>query len=239
MRKAFLALVLAAQAFPPAFAQADDKAAIDDAIQRWKKAYVNPSATARATAVLELSRTPHDQTLTRILPLLVSDDSAVRAAAAKALANYGDWKKVVTPSLTSALQSNVKDYPVQKAIFETLGQVADPVSLPTVHANFRQADARVAKAAIACAGAMRQKESMDALLDLQKDIQKWMKIHQSGPYRDERGQKGEEDAWANRLSDLQGAIIQAFQGITQERWSTVAEWEIWWNRKKATFEIPK
>jgi transcriptional regulator with GAF, ATPase, and Fis domain len=108
-----------------------------------------------------------------------------------------------------------------------------------VHGNFREADVRVAKYAIACAGAMRQKESMDALLELQKDVQKWLKNKQAGPYRDDKGQQGDDNAIKTRHEDVQKTIIKAYQEITKEKWATAAEWEIWWGKKKATFEIPK
>jgi HEAT repeat protein len=233
MGKALLVLALLVQA-----AQ-DDKAAIDEAIKRFNKAFANPTPSARATAVLELSKTPHDRTLKSILPLLNSDVSDVRAAAAKGLVEFGDWKKVVTPSLTGALQSNAKDYKVQVAILDALGKMGDPMALPTVHGSFKEPDVRVTKAAIAAAGTLRQKDSMDALLELQKEIQKWLKNNQSGPYRDDKGQQGDANACKSRLEDLQKAMIKAYQDITKEKWATASEWEIWWGRKKATFEIPK
>jgi HEAT repeat protein len=232
MVKALLAALLLVQA-------ADDKAAVDEAVKKFGKAFANPNASARATAVLELSKTPADKTLNRILPLISQDVSDVRAAAAKALAEYADWKKVVTPSLMAALKANEKDIKVQDAIYGTLGKLQDPVALSTVHGNFREADVRIAKAAIGCAGAMRQKESMDALLELQHDVQKWLKNKQAGPYRDDKGQQGDDNAIKGRLEDIQKTIIKAYQDITKEKWATAAEWEIWWGKKKATFEIPK
>jgi len=246
MVKALLAFMAAAMVAAPmalyspaASAQDADKAAVDEAIKRFSKGFANPSPGARATAVLELSKTLHDKTLNRILPLVVSDVSEVRAAAAKALAEFVDWKKVVTPSLMSALKQNEKDLKVQEAIYGTLGKLQDPVAIPTVHGNFKEADVRVAKFAIGCAGAMRQKESMDALLDLQKDVQKWLKNKQAGPYRDDKGQQGDDNAIKTRLEDIQKAIIKAFQEITHEKWATANEWEIWWGKKKANFEVPK
>lgn len=232
MGKALLALVLLLQA-------ADDKAAIDEAIKKFNKEFANPNAAARGAAVTELSRTRADKTLNRILPLLTSDVGDVRASAAKALTEFGDWKKIVTPSLMAAVPPNIKDYKVEIAIFEALGKLQDPIALPTVHGNFKESDARITSAVILCAGAMRQKESMDALLDLQKDIQKWIKNKQSGPYRDKDGQQGDENAYTKRLQDLQKDIIKAYQMITKEKWATAPEWEIWWGKKKATFEIPK
>jgi HEAT repeat protein len=240
MGKAILALVVAAAlGSSVAAAQDADKAAVDEAIKRFSKGFANPSPGARATAVLELSKTLSDKTLNRILPLVVSDVSDVRIAAAKALAEFGDWKKIVTPSLTSALKPNEKDLKVLEAIYATLGKLQDPVAVPTVHGNFRDADVRIAKYAIACAGAMRQKESMDALLELQRDMQKWLKNKQAGPYRDDKGQQGDDNAIKGRLEDLQKTIIKAYQDITKEKWATANEWEIWWGKKKATFEIPK
>ena len=232
MGKALLAIVLLLQA-------ADDKAAIDEAMKRFNKAIANPNPGARATAILELSRTPHDRTLKPILGYLNMDVSEVRAAAAKGLGEFGDWKKLVTPSLQGALTSNAKDFKVQCAILDTLGKMADPLGLPTIHGNFREADARVAKSAIGAAGLARQKDSMDALVELQKDVQKWIKNKQAGPYRDEKGQQGDDNAINGRLADIQKAIIKAFQDITKEKWATANEWEIWWGKKKATFEIPK
>jgi HEAT repeat protein len=239
MVKLGIGMLLLAAVAAPAWSQADDKAAIDDAVKKFSKGMANPNASARATAILELSKTPHDKTLRSILPFLTADVTAVREAAAKALAEFADWKKIVTPSLMGALQPNAKDAAVQKAIFEALGKLADPLSLGTVHGSFKESDVRVSKAAIACAGAMRQKESMDALLELQKDVQKWLKNKQSGPYRDDKGQQGDENAYTGRLNDLQKDIIKAYQTITKERWTTAAEWEIWWAKKKANFEIPK
>src|SRR5436190_7911669 len=116
MGKAILALVLLLQA------AADDKAAIDEALKRFNKAIANPSAAARATAILELSKTPHDRTLKSILPYLNQDVSDVRAAAAKSMVEFGDWKKLVTPSLQGALQANSKDAKVETAILDSLGK---------------------------------------------------------------------------------------------------------------------
>ena len=231
MGKAILALVLLFQA-------ADDKAAVDAAIKAFNKAVANPSKDARATAITELSKTPHDRTLKVIMGYLNQDVTEVRVAAAKAMGEFGDWKKLVTPALAGALQTNEKDAKVQSAILEAIGKLKDPASLNTVHGNFRDSDTRVAKAAIGAAGTMRQKESMDALVELQKDVQKWIKNKQAGPYRDDKGQPGDEAAATGRLNDIQKTIIKAFQDITREKWATANEWEIWWGKKKATFEIP-
>ena len=242
MGKALLALtafVLTAGASATAFAQADDKAKVEEALKAFNKAFANPSPSARASAVDSLSETLHDKTLNKILPLTMGDVPEVRIAAAKALVKFADWKKIVTPSLMAALKANAKDVKVQVEIFKSLGKLQDPIALPTVHGNFREADVAITKAAIECAGAMRQKESMDSLLELQHDVQKWLKNKQAGPYRGADGQPGDDNACKGRLDDIQKTIIKAYQDITKEKWATANEWEIWWGKKKAAFEVPK
>src|SRR5215510_3126382 len=99
MGKALLALVLLFQA-------AEDKAAVDAAIKQFNKSVANPAASARASAIVELSKTLHDRTLKMILPFLNQDAPEVRMKAASALADFGDWKKIVTPIFADALQTN-------------------------------------------------------------------------------------------------------------------------------------
>ena len=233
MGKALLAIVLLLQA------AADDKAAVDEAIKRFNKAVANPSPAARGAALRELAGKPHDRTLKVILNYLNADVTEVRVAAAESLGEFGDWKKIVTPSLQGALQSNAKDPKVQVAVLKTLGKMADPMAIPIIHGNFREPSVDVTTAAIGAAGTARQKESMDALIELQRDIQKWLKNKQSGPYRKPDGQQGDENECKGRLDNIQKEIIKAFQTITKEKWATANEWEIWWGKRKATFEIPK
>ena len=86
---------------------------------------------------------------------------------------------------------------------------------------------------------MRQKESMEPLIELLKDIDKWIAKKQGGPYKDEKGQGGDEYAQKTRLEDIQKAVIKAVQDITKEKWTTTKEWQLWWEKHKATFETPK
>ena len=59
------------------------------------------------------------------------------------------------------------------------------------------------------------------------------------PGRKDDGQQGDDNECKTRLETLQKAIIKSYQEITKEKWATANEWEIWWGKKKATFEIPK
>ena len=101
--------------------------AVDAAIKAFNKAVANPSPDARATALIELSKTPHDRTLKAIMPFLNQDVTKVRQGAAKALAEFADWKKIVTPFLASALTSNEKDGLVQVAILEAIAKIKEAI----------------------------------------------------------------------------------------------------------------
>jgi HEAT repeat protein len=196
-----------------------DDAAAEEAIKRFNTAVRNPSPTARATAVSELARVPHERTMKVLIPLLTADVAEVRIAAAKGLGTFADYKKVVTPMMIAAFSSpaNAKEIKVRSEILGGLAALKDPLACDTIHRAFRDECASVAKAAIGATGTMRVKESMDALLDLQKDIQKWIKQKQSGGYRDDKGQLGDENQQKGRLEDIQNTIVKAFQAITKEK----------------------
>jgi len=215
----------------------DEKEA-DEAIERFKKAYRDPNPTARAAAVAELSKTPHDKTLRKVAEFLQQDVPQVRIAAAKGMGEFKDYKKMATPVLVASLGGpNQKEYAVQAAIFEGLGKLRDETALPAVHNNFRAEHITVAKAAVASAGAIRHRDSMDALIALIEDIEKWLKREQNGPYKDDKG-VGDKAAAKARITDIQDEVVKAFQSITKEKWTTSQEWKIWWGKRKATFKVP-
>jgi HEAT repeat protein len=218
-----------------------DDAAVKEALDRFKTGMKATSAVGQAAAITELARTPHEKTFPKIAPFVMDGAKETRIAAAKGLGNFTDYKKMATPTLMSALSApaNAKEFDVLAAIYEGLGKLADPLSLDTVHKGFRSEQIKPAKAAIACAGAMRQKESMDVLIALLTDVQKWLKNKQGGPYKDDKGQNGDDNAIKTRVEDIQKEIIKAFQAITKEKWTTAQEWELWWTKHKATFEPSK
>jgi HEAT repeat protein len=218
-----------------------DDAAVKEALDHFKVGMRATSAVAQASAITELARTPHEKTFKPIAGLVMDGPKETRIAAAKGLGNFTDYKKLATPTLMNALTApaNLKEFDVLAAIYEGLGKLADPTSLETVHKGFRSEQIKPARAAIACAGAMRQKESMDVLIELLKDCQKWLKNKQGGPYKDDKGQNGDDNAVKTRVDEIQKEIIKAFQAITKEKWTTAMEWELWWSKHKATFEPSK
>jgi hypothetical protein len=119
-----------------------------------------------------------------------------------------------------------------------MGALNDDMFVSEVTKSFKDDRVKVAKAALSAAGAMRRKELIDPMIELGKDIEKWIKNKQSGGYRDDTGQQGDENAQKGRLEDLQKHLVKCLAQITGEKWATFKEWDIWWGRKRGSFEVP-
>ena len=217
---------------------ADDNKEAEEAMQRFKKGMANPSAPARAAAAADLARTPSEKAAVALGGLLGSEADAVKIAAAEGLGNFKDYKKVATPLLLAGLNANAKDPKVMEAIFKGLGKLDDESSLSTIHQYFDDKEADIAKAALMSAAEIRNISSIDLMITLMKKYEKIDEQSKKGgggygvPY-------GGQDPKGKLAKDVLPAIIKALQTITHEKWATTKEWEIWWNRYKATFKIDK
>lgn len=219
-----------------ALAAADDKEAAD-AIERFNAAYKNNSPAARAAAIAELGKTPHEKTMKKIIPFLTADVNTVRIAAAKALTGYTDYKKQVTPFLIAALPPNQKEIDVLKEIYLALGKVGDDSAMGSIHKTFEDKDANVTRAGLAAAGEFRNVGSIDLIIELMKKLQKWQK---SGGDTSGTGLPGGGDDPRKKYADaVLPDAIKAMQAISKEKWSTAEEWGIWWGKRKATYKIEK
>lgn len=219
-------------------ALADDNKEVEESMIRFKKGMANPSAPARAAAVADLARTPSEKAAVALGSLLGSEADTVKIAAGEGLGNFTDFKKVVTPMLVAGLSSNTKEVKVMEAIFKGLGKLGDPEALKTIHGYFDEKDADLAKAALMSAAEIRNVGSIDLMIGLMKKYEKIdEQAKKSGggygvPY-------GGQDPKQKLAKDVLPTIIKALQTITHEKWATTKEWEIWWNKYKATFKIDK
>jgi len=223
-------------------AAADDNEDHEKAMAAFKKGMANPSAPARAAACADLARTPFDKAAVALGNTLNSDAEAVRIAAAEGLGNFKDYKKVATPVLLGALNSNAKEPKVMEAIFKGLGKLDDEAALGTIHQYFDDKDEVIAKAAILSAGEIRAVSSMDPLIALMK---KYSKIEEQAKKGGGGGgyginvPNGGDDPKLKLAKDVLPTVIKGLQMVAQEKWATAKEWEIWWNKNKATFKIAK
>jgi HEAT repeat protein len=223
-----------------ALAGGNDKDA-EDALERFKTAYKNTSAAGRASAVTELSKTPHEKTLTKIEGILASEEMPVRIAAAKGLGNFTDYKKKVTPVLIGALGGTGKDtMDLAIAILDALGKLGDESALATLQQHFEDKEAKIASAALAAAGDLKSSKAIDPIVELMK---KYEKI--TGADKNDKKGKGSkdtggvvsipgggEDPQKKLAKDVLPACIKALTAITKEKWTTSNEWVIWWGRHK-------
>jgi hypothetical protein len=218
----------------------------DEALRVFAKDYSAPVAVVRAAAVAELSRLRNAAIRARLGALLVVDEESVRIAAAEGLGDFTEEKDKVAALLLQAVAPNAKWYRAEAAILTALGKLGDESALPSLHQSFESRDPKdtdftVAKAALKAAGMLRSRESMDPLIDLGKRCEKILKGgapknngKNSGAGLGVAG--GTSDPQTLRAKALGPAIIKALQGIAKEKWVTILEWEIWWDRHKATFK---
>lgn len=236
MSKAIATLGLLAALVSPAWA--GDTKEEQEALKAFNKAMQNPSPAARASACADLARTPFDKAAITLGNVLNTEADTVRIAAAEALGGFKEYKKIATPLLLAGLNANAKEPKVVEAIFKGLGKLGDESALPTIHNYFDDKDAAIANASILSAGAIGKVASMDPLMAL---LKKYEKI-------DEQAKKGGgggygvnvpyagDDPKSKLAKDVLPTIIKGLQMIANEKWATAKEWEIWWNRNKATFK---
>jgi HEAT repeat protein len=218
---------------------ADDNKDAEEAMQRFKKGMANPSAPARAAAAADLARTPFEKAAVALGGLLGSEADPVKIAAAEGLGNFKDYKKVATPLLLAGLNANAKDPKVMEAIFKGLGKLDDESSLATIHQYFDDKEADIAKAALMSAAEIRNVSSIDFMITLMKKYEKIDEQAKKGGGGGYGVPYGGQDPKGKLAKDVLPTIIKALQAITHEKWATTKEWEIWWNRYKATFKVDK
>jgi HEAT repeat protein len=225
----------------------------DEALKAFAKAYNNPNASARATAVSSLSQTRTIPIMSKLAEILGADEAPVRIAAAKGLGDFTENKPKAAAALTEGLAVNAKEYDVAAAILVALGTLGDETGLAVIHQHFSSKDSKdkdhlIAKAAIQAAGLARNRESIHVLLDLAKELEKAegtntnsnSKASKStgGGVRGVPGGGG-SNPQKDRAKALHPLIVKALQTIAKEKWATIKEWEVWWERHQANFVVPK
>jgi HEAT repeat protein len=214
-----------------------------ETLKKFNKAMANPSPAARAAACADLARTPFDKAAVALGNVLNSDADTVRIAAAEGLGAFKDFKKIATPMLLGALNTNAKEPKVMEAIFKGLGKLDDDAALGTVHNYFDDKDAMIAKAAILSAGDIGSATSMDPLIALMKKYEKideqMKKGGGGGGYGGVNVPYAGDDPKGKLAKDVLPTIIKGLQMIANEKWATPKEWEIWWGKNKATFKGAK
>ncbi|HUR38233.1 MAG TPA: HEAT repeat domain-containing protein [Planctomycetota bacterium] len=236
------ATLLLALAVVP-FAQ-DDKAA-DEALDAFKIAYKSTSEADRVAAVNDLAKVHHAKILSRLAALLSADGPSVRLAAAKGVAGFTEMKKQAASALAGAMPANSKEATVHAGLYDALGKLEEPTSLPAIHRGFDEKETSVAKAAILAAGQVGSASSIDPLLALLAKLEKVQKAGGGGVDFSTPGTGGatgqnftvrSDDSPAKRAQELIPAINKALNEITHESNGSSETWGAWWAKNKATFK---
>lgn len=221
-------------------ALAQDDKAVDDALEAFKSAIKSGVEAERVAAVAELSKVRHPRTLARLAPLLSTDGTTVRLAAAKGVSEFADLRKPAAGALLAAVPANAKLPAVQAALYEALGVLREPSTLPGVHRGFEEKETAAAKAAIAAAGPFRSVTSIDLLLELLKKIDKLLKTEAGGGSVKTGGVNGydvaaRDDAERKRAEELRPLVVKSLQEITGESFTAGLDWHAWWTKNRAAF----
>jgi HEAT repeat protein len=222
----------------------------EDALKAFSKGYSTADANGRAGAVAELARTQNLVIMAKLGELLTADEPPVRVSAAKGLGEFKEHKPKAAAVLMAALGADAKEFDVAAAILTALGTLADESALSVIHQHFSSKEAKdkdhvVPKAAIMAAGLARSRESIDPLIEFLKELEKAQGT--TGNAKTTKGggagvrgiPGGGTNPQKDRAKALIPSIIKAMQQITKEKWSTAKEWELWWDRHKASFAVPQ
>jgi HEAT repeat protein len=223
----------------------DDKAA-DEALEAFKAAYKSPSEADRVAAVNELAKVHHAKTLARLTSLLTMDGPPVRLAAAKGIAGFSELKKPAASALSGALSANARETTVHAGLYEALGKLEEPTSIPVLHRGFEEKETVVAKAAVQSSGQVGQAGSIEPLIDLLKKLEKIQKAASGGGVDFTTPGTGatagqnftvrSDDSPAKRAQELIPVINKALTEITRESNGSSETWNAWWSKNKATFK---
>jgi HEAT repeat protein len=240
--------------------QANDAAATEavttfDAVLAKSK---DPSA--RVAAVGVLSKVHHERVVGRLGALLSHDEKGLRIAAAQAMTEFKEvpeLRKSAAHALSSGLSagSNQKEPEVLVAILTAIGHLGDESSCSVLKSHFDDKDPQLAGAAITAAGALKQKNMVEPLIEELRDCEKKAKSSEpaggtaggtakrmktpkssgggADPSLDPETQKRQ------RAMNLLPTTQQALSVLTAQNFVTGDDWEKWWSKNRASFEPAK
>jgi HEAT repeat protein len=223
----------------------EDKAA-EEAVDAFKTAIKSSSEADRVAAVNDLAKVHHAKTLARLASMLHVDGPTVRIAAAKGISAFVEMKKPAAAALVGALGPNSKETTVHSALYEALGKLEEPSSLPTLHRGIEEKETVVAKAAIQATGNVGSASSIEPLiayLAKQEKIQKSpggsIDYTAPTPGGGNVTVRSSDDSPGKRAAELIPAINKALNEITRESNGSAETWGAWWAKNKASFKSPK
>lgn len=223
------------------------------ALKKFEDEYHRNGAKAeqKIQAILGLAVHKNEHTVKALTPALVARDvAAIRIVAARELARFNSTPQA-GQALLAALRNNVnggnKYAAVRVQLLRGLGDLRVKDASADVDRLIDDKNVWIAKAAIDASGKIKNKKSVDTMIDALKRIE--------GPMGDAQvalnplidafkevtlggllGADGNDRPMSER-DLLKQPINSALASITRMPYSTSKEWDTWWKTNKSTFEV--
>lgn len=211
-----------------------DEKETEDAIQRFKAAMKSPELATRVVAVGDVGKLQNVRVLRVLASCLVTDDKAVRIAAAKSVGGFQEKKPQAVAVLADGLEANAKEPDVQAEILSAMKVLREEAALAPAYRHLDDKNEKVAEAAIGVTGVVRSRNSVDPLIKLMKKLLTAGEGVSSG---DGSFDVPPDEALRERARKLEAAAAKALGSITGEKWSTAQEWAGWWKSNSGTFKV--
>lgn len=227
-----------------AFGAQEDKA-VEEALEAFKVAVRSTSEADRVTAINELAKIHHQKTLARLASFLSNDGPTVRIAAAKGIAGFVEMKKHAASVLVAALGVNAKETTVHSGLYEAIGKLEEPTSLPSLHHGFDEKETVVAKSAVQATGQVGSVSSIEPLIAFLTKLEKLQKsaggsVDYTAPIPGAGAGASvtvrSDDTQGKRAQELIPAVNKALNEITHESNGTSETWNAWWAKNKGSFK---
>lgn len=247
---------LAAGAFTLAFAfplLAQEDAALKQAVKKFESDISRSGAKTdeKVAAVVELAKFRNPSIAKTLAPLLSRDCLEVRVVVARELAKF-QGVEAAADALLSGLRSRpnaaAKMTQVRIMAIRGLGELKSKAAAADVDRLIEDKEIWVAKAAIDAAGKIRVKSSVLALIVALRRIDgpAGMTALPANPLEAELSETNLQSILKEEVLQtkpkterelLKEPLHAALKSITQQAFATAKEWEGWWSKNKATFQV--
>jgi HEAT repeat protein len=233
---------------------ARDDAALKQALKRFNDDYYRAGAKLdeKIAAVVELAKFRSPLAAKALASLLTRDALQVRLVAARELAKFqgvDGADGALLGALRSKANGGQKMTQVRIMALRGLGELKTKDAAADVDRLVEDKEIWVAKAAVDAAGKIRVRTSVAPLIAALRRIEgpSGMNALPSNPLEAELSESNLQGILKEEVLQtkpkterelLKDPIRAALKSITQQDFAAVKEWEAWWAKSKATFQVP-
>ncbi len=232
---------------------AQDEAALKQALRSFQDDYYRAGAKVdeKIAAVVELSRFRTPLIVKTVSPLLLRDAVQVRVVVARELAKF-QGVDGADGALLGALRSRSNATPkaaqVRIMALRGLGELKARGAAADVDVLISDKEVWVAKAAVDAAGRIRVRSSVAPLVAALRRIEGPSGANRLplNPLEEELPELTVKNILREEILKqkpeverelLKEPILAALKSITQQAFATAKDWEAWWAKNKATFQV--